>query len=198
MNKSSFGEELKALRKRVGMPSKVLSQKVGKAVTYVSQLERELIKNPSYTTCLQILLELGLIKEDAEKMLNYYGIQSKEEKQAELELAVKLDEELSWKINSGYYSKKLEQIERKRHLFLQLIDKQLKTLGHFDNSRTDIILSNLIELLKSEEKAELLFEFFGNDFSKLDYEEIQLIISKANKEYKKTMAEKFINSFEEE
>ncbi len=79
MNKSSFGEELKALRKRVGMPSKVLSQKVGKAVTYVSQLERELIKNPSYTTCLQILLELGLIKEDAEKMLNYYGIQSKEE-----------------------------------------------------------------------------------------------------------------------
>ena len=46
MNKSSFGEELKALRKRVGMPSKVLSQKVGKAVTYVSQLERELIKIP--------------------------------------------------------------------------------------------------------------------------------------------------------
>ncbi|MBJ8061888.1 helix-turn-helix domain-containing protein [Bacillus cereus] len=198
MNKSSFGEELKTLRKRVGMPSKVLSQKVGKAVTYVSQLERELIKNPSYTTCLQILLELGLIKEDAEKMLSYYGIQSKEEKQAELELAVKLDEELSWKINSGYYSKKLEQIERKRHLFLQLIDKQLETLGLFDNSKADIILNNLIELLKSEEKAELLFEFFGNDFSKLDYEEVQLIILKANKEYKKTMAEKFINSLKEE
>ncbi|MDH5164497.1 helix-turn-helix domain-containing protein [Heyndrickxia oleronia] len=198
MNETSFGQELKKLRKHVGIPSKELSQKVGKAVTYVSQLERELIKNPSYDTCLQILLELGLNKENAEKMLNYYGIQSKEERQAELELAVKLDKELSWKINSSYYSKKFEQIERKRKLFLQLVDNHLETLGHYDNSRADKILSNLIELLKSEEKADLLFTLFENDFSKFDYMEMQLIFSNTMKDCKKLMTEKIINSFEEE
>ncbi|WP_338779135.1 helix-turn-helix transcriptional regulator [Metabacillus sp. FJAT-52054] len=198
MNETSFGQELKKLRKHVGIPSKELSQKVGKAVTYVSQLERELIKNPSFDTCLQILLELGLNKENAERMLNYYGIHSKEEKQAELELAVKLDKELSWKINSGYYSKKFEQIERKRKLFLQLVDNHLETLGRYDNSRADMILSNLIELLKSEEKADLLFTLFENDFSKFDYMEMQLIFSNTMKDCKKLMTEKIINSFEEE
>lgn len=193
MNKTSFGEELKNLRKRVGIPSKVLSQSVGKAVTYVSQLERDIIKNPSYTTCLQILMELGLIREDAEKMLHYYDIRSKEEKQADLELGVQLDEELSLKINSSYYSKKFEEVERKRHSFLQLADKQLEILGQFDNSRADNILINLIELLKSEEKSDFLFALFENNFSKLDYTEMQLILSKVNKEYIKIMTEKIIN-----
>lgn len=197
MKNISFGEELKNLRKRAGIPSTVLSKSVGKAVTYVSQLERDIIKNPSYTTCLQILLELGLVREDAEKMLHYYDIRSKEEKQADLKLGVKLDEELTWKINSDYYSKKLEQIERKRHTFLQLADKQLEILGQFDNSRADTILNNLIKLLNSEEKSDFLFALFENNFSKLDYTEMQSILSKVDKEYKRIMNDKIINGEEE-
>ncbi|AZV41996.1 hypothetical protein BAOM_1386 [Peribacillus asahii] len=198
MKITSFGEELKSLRKHVGIPSKVLSQKVGKAVTYVSQLERNIIKNPSYSTCLQILMELGLTEEDAKKMLNYYDIRSKEEKQADLELGIQLDKELSLKINSNYYSKKFEEVERKKQLFLQLADKQLETLGQFDYSRADIIISNFIELFQSEEKSDFLFSLFENNFSKLDYSEMQLILSTVDKDYKKIMNKKFIKAMEEE
>ncbi|GGA34567.1 hypothetical protein GCM10010917_19820 [Paenibacillus physcomitrellae] len=48
MNGIDFGSYLKSIRKSKKVPSKELSIRVGKAVTYVSQIERGLIKKPDF------------------------------------------------------------------------------------------------------------------------------------------------------
>lgn len=197
MNTDTFGQTLKDLRKKSGISSKVLSTKVGKAVTYVSQLERELIKNPSYETCLEILNEIGLSNDEALKILSYYGIQSKEEKEAEISLAIQLDEEYTHKINSNYYNKKFEQIEKKNNVFIKLLEQRLTTLGMYDNSRAEKILNSFIYLLESEEKADLLFTFLENDISKLEQGELSSFFSRTTREQKNLITKKILESMGE-
>ncbi|MCH4825554.1 helix-turn-helix domain-containing protein [Planococcus halocryophilus] len=196
MNNLSFGKELKYLRKQAGIPSKVLSKKVGKAVTYVSQLERELIKNPSYDTCIKILLELGLDITEAEKMLSYFDIKSKEAKEAEYKSTLMQDRENSWQANSDYYVKKFEQIEKSKSLFLQLADKRFSTLGQYDNSKANKVLDNLNKILNSEEKSDFFFSLFENDFSKLNLTETELILRKIDKDYKQIVTKKIIEEMD--
>lgn len=192
----SFGKELKELRKRAGIPSKVLSEKVGKAVTYVSQLEREIIKNPSYEPCLQILLELGLHVEEAEKMLAYYDIKSKENKKAEYKTNLRFAEEEKLKINSNYYERKFEQIEKSKTQFLHLAAERFSTLGQFDNSRASKVLDNLNSILSSEEKSDFFFSLFENDFSKLNFKESEILLRITDKEYKNMITKKIISEMD--
>lgn len=192
----SFGKELKELRKRAGIPSKVLSERVGKAVTYVSQLEREIIKNPSYEPCLQILLELGLDTEKAEKMLAYYDIQSKEEKKAEFITNLRFAEEEESKINSNYYEKKFEQVEKSKNLFLQLADERFSTLGQYDNTRASKVLDNLNSILSSEETSDFFFSLFENNFSKLNFKEFEILLKITDKEYKDMITKKILNEMD--
>lgn len=50
-----FGKDLKELRLSKKYNSTKLSLEVGRAQTYVSQLERGLIKNPDLATCRRLL-----------------------------------------------------------------------------------------------------------------------------------------------
>jgi transcriptional regulator with XRE-family HTH domain len=77
MNGIYFGKTLKTLRNSFGISSKVLSKKAGKAVTYVSQLERGLIKKPCYYTCLKILNELHFDERKAKEYLKLFNIEEK-------------------------------------------------------------------------------------------------------------------------
>jgi len=60
---AQFGKDLKELRLQKGYGSVKLSKDIGKAVTYVSQMEKGKIKHPPVETCRQ-LLNVLLAKED--------------------------------------------------------------------------------------------------------------------------------------
>lgn len=74
MSGIAFGKTLRYLRKRAKIPSKNLSMQAGKAATYVSQLERGLIKNPNNDTCRKLLELVGLEPDSIEKVLNRHGL----------------------------------------------------------------------------------------------------------------------------
>lgn len=197
MSGVSFGKELKVLRNKVGLSSKVLSQKVGKAVTYVSQLERGLIKNPDYDTCRRILAELGLTNTDGENMLNYFSIKSPELKHAELEWSIRLAEEEELKHESGYYNKKLEKITNKNAQVINLLEKRLGNFVMYDHSRAENVLNNLIKLFEDEELFDYFFcTLFENNYSALSDQERSTALSLVNDYIRNRSNKKFITSLD--
>jgi transcriptional regulator with XRE-family HTH domain len=70
-----FGDYIKQLRATKGMGSRELSRSVNKAETYISQLERGLIKKPDFETAKQILEELGLTSHRVGEIISAYEIQ---------------------------------------------------------------------------------------------------------------------------
>lgn len=164
MNGFDFGQELKRIRTTAGISSKVLSSKVGKAVTYVSQIENGKIKSPDYNTCYLLLKELGIDKSKIESMLDYFGIISPEREKANLELNIKLMEDDEAKWTSGWYTKRYNEIHKKQAIF----DKTLSNLIQFDLSRAEKVIGNLTMLIQQEEDFEFFCSLFENNLSGLD------------------------------
>lgn len=76
---NSFGESVRKLRTNRKIGSRALSRLIGKAETYISQLERGQIKNPDFDAAYQIMKHLGQPEEDIERhLLTIYGIKSPE------------------------------------------------------------------------------------------------------------------------
>lgn len=117
MNGIEFGKELKKIRTNAGISSKVLSSKVGKAVTYVSQLENGKIKSPDFETCFKLLEELGVEHGKIEGILDYFGIISPQREKADLELSIKLMEQEEEKWRLGWYEKKFNELHNKHEIF---------------------------------------------------------------------------------
>jgi transcriptional regulator with XRE-family HTH domain len=84
MDDRNIGKDVKALRKKKGIGSRELSRLIGKAETYISQLERGLIKTPDYNTAFNIMKHLGIREDKIEDHLfiGYY-IQSPSRIEAE-------------------------------------------------------------------------------------------------------------------
>ncbi len=196
----SFGNELKRIRKSVGISSKVLSQRVNKAVTYVSQLERGLIKKPDFHTCLQILVELGFTEEEANKTLNFFDIKSPEQEKAELELTIKQaersHEEEIMKIKSGFYIDKIEKVSSKNDEVIARLKNNLDLFVKHDLSRAEKVLSNLISIFHDEEKFDFFCSVFENDFSNLSPTERNKILSTITAYVRKANTDKILNSNE--
>lgn len=77
MNINNFGRDIKALRTKRKIGSRKLSRLIGKAETYISQLERGLIKKPDYNTAYDILRHLEFAESNIEDFLyNFYQIKS--------------------------------------------------------------------------------------------------------------------------
>ncbi|UKS61502.1 helix-turn-helix domain-containing protein [Bacillus toyonensis] len=86
MNSSNFGRDIKALRTKRKIGSRELSRLIGKAETYISQLERGLIKKPDYGTAYAIMKHLGWEEKNIEDFLyNFYQIKSPERIETETE-----------------------------------------------------------------------------------------------------------------
>lgn len=173
MSGITFGKDLKRMRKQVGISSKVLSQKVGKAVTYVSQLERGLIKNPDYNTCYNLLKELGIQEGKIEDILyNHYNIASTEREEAILEQQIKQFEHkcAEEEADPEEYAEKqlhfwLEETsfelrhsnDNLHHMFNVLIDK--------DITRAETVIKNIESLTKSKETFDFFCALFEHDYS---------------------------------
>lgn len=197
MSGISFGNELKRIRKSVGISSKVLSQRVNKAVTYVSQLERGLIKKPDFHTCLQILIELGFKEEEAKKTLNFFDIKSPEQEKAELDWIIKQaeisHEEEEMKIKTGYYIDKIEKVSSKNEEVIARLRDNLDLFVKHDLSRADQVLSNLISIFHDEEKFDFFCSVFENDFSNLSPTERTNLVSMVTDFVRKTNTAKLLN-----
>lgn len=198
MSGIKFGIELKKIRKSVGISSKVLSTKVNKAVTYVSQLERGLIKQPDFHTCLQILLELGFSEDEAKKTLTYFNIKSSEQERAELDWIVEqaeknyIEEEV--KIKTGFYVSKIEKISHENEVVIKLFKENLDSFITHDLSKAEKVLCNLISIFETEEKFDFFCSVFENDFSSLSLTERNTILSTLRNYIKKSNTDKFTNS----
>lgn len=197
MSGISFGNELKKIRKSVGISSKVLSQRVNKAVTYVSQLERGLIKKPDFYTCLQLLIELGFTEIEAKKTLNFFDIKSPEQEKAELNWIIKQAElssdEEEMKIKTGYYIDKIEKVSSKNEEVIARLKENLDLFVKHDLSRAEMVLSNLISIFENEERFDFFCSVFENDFSNLSSSERNNVVSKISSYVRKANTERILN-----
>jgi transcriptional regulator with XRE-family HTH domain len=65
-----FGKLIKKQRRRLGMSARALSQRIGLSPSYISQLERGLIKKPTY----DIASKIGEHLDISEDVLLFFGI----------------------------------------------------------------------------------------------------------------------------
>jgi transcriptional regulator with XRE-family HTH domain len=175
MSGQEFGKELKSLRLRAGIGSKELSQKIGKAVTYVSQLERGLIKNPDYYACYNLLETVGFPKQHIDQHLETFGIISPQLEEHQLNENVEraMYEEAEMQADPDAYFEKwrhwydddqvilLKDATKSLHQMLDVfIDKDL--------SRASTVIGNMENLLASKQNFEFLCALFEYDFARLD------------------------------
>ncbi len=164
MNGIDFGVELKKIRTNAGVSSKSLSTKVGKAVTYVSQLENGKIKSPDYSTSYLLLKELGIEESKIEGFLDHFGFISPEREQANLSRDFRIIKEEEEKWNKGWYTKRYEDVSYKRDLF----NITLSDLIQFDLTRAEVVIGNMDKLTKNEEDFDFFCSLFENNLSSLN------------------------------
>ncbi|GGD02330.1 helix-turn-helix domain-containing protein [Pontibacillus salipaludis] len=181
MNGIEFGKYIKELRKEQKISSKVLSQKVGKAVTYVSQLERGLIKKPDFSTSMALLHELGFSSEKADLILN---------KKFEADETIDTTAGLTYKEDSGKFEQyhqsslllldeEIDELKEKNNRFHSVMNELIER----DFSRAKILIENLDKLTRSKRGFAFLSNLFSYDFLKIE-------------ERDKDMLKKLIDDFE--
>ncbi|WP_416720292.1 helix-turn-helix domain-containing protein [Bacillus subtilis] len=76
MKITEFGKDVRHLRKKHGVGSRELSRQIGKAETYISQLERGQIKKPDYDICFKILKRFDFKSDKIKDLLeNHYNLE---------------------------------------------------------------------------------------------------------------------------
>ncbi|MFC4321727.1 helix-turn-helix domain-containing protein [Litchfieldia salsa] len=187
MNGIEFGKELKNIRQKVKYPSKELALEVGRAVTYVSQLERGLIKNPDYETCYMLLKELKFPEDKIDNFLDNFSIISPEREQAELKNDIEkhenqlnvldkkeLDENEVMQLYPFLYEDddipKLKRQNYNLHIALNSFIER-------DITRARKVLTNINALTKSKETFDFFCSLFQYDFFDITKEEKEHLIS---------------------
>lgn len=185
MSFNNFGRDIKALRTKRGLGSRELSRLIRKAETYISQLERGLIKNPDFKTAFDIMKHLGWDKKNIEDILDsFYGIKSPERIEAKVaevadweekraaeieEMWIKRQEEIDAdpeyqgqlgnkivNFESEWMKELIEKLERKNYeIKMELSFNIEKNAQTFEN-----VINNLHSLLTSMRKDRTNFNFF--------------------------------------
>lgn len=179
-----FGKNLKAMRKIKGIGSRELSRMVGKAETYVSQIERGKIKYPDYQTAYKLmecvgypgniedLLDIAFHIQDParEKAYEEYMIERIEQEEKD-----NYEEYLEYKAQEAgmtvmdWLDTKSDELKEKTKKLHELLDKFIDK----DYSRAERFINNIDSLTKDKEN----FNFFINLLGRYDY-------SKTDSKYK--------------
>lgn len=207
MSISNFGRDIKALRAKRKIGSRELSRLVGKAETYISQLERGLIKKPDYDTAYAIMKHLGWEEKTIEDFLyGFYQIKSPERIETEAEEVVDWEERRAMEIeeiwlqrqeetdtvpdyqeNRSAYDGKSFESKWMRELYEQLERKnqEIKEELSFNIDKNapifEAVINNLLSLLTSMREDRGNFNFFiglfENDLAGLNEESKDEILS---------------------
>ncbi|WP_188048436.1 helix-turn-helix domain-containing protein [Bacillus sp. CH30_1T] len=216
MSESNIGRDVKELRTKKGIGSRELSRLIGKAETYISQLERGLIKTPDYNTAFEIFKHLGHREDQIEDvLLNFYYIKSPlrveaEEawEQQEIENAqdpvyqnAKLDREIEaheQRLQLGEYSE--EEANRSIDWLLDTetdLNNKVRDIGNelnfFIDKKMDVfedVINNLhtivMSMSKNKEDYEFFTKLFKRDLSKFTNDSKNQIVETIKEEYKKS------------
>jgi transcriptional regulator with XRE-family HTH domain len=148
-----FGRLVKKQRRRLGMSARALSQHIGLSPSYISQLERGLIKKPTY----EIARKIGDHLDISEDVLLFFGIQPPDDDaQSEQVGPEPSDDEI------------LLQLKHDKARLFALISRFCET----DPYTAYTLLSYLNELLEDPDTREFLSEildrcrFFESDRSR--------------------------------
>lgn len=212
MNVNNFGKDIKALRTKKNIGSRELSRLIGKAETYISQLERGLIKKPDYNTAYDILKHLEFTEGNIEDFLyNFYQIKSPKRIESEAQevanweekRAAEIEELLSQKQNTpgsdqadkenklAYNEKSFESewmIELIKNLEKKNEEIKMELSFNINNNAQTFepVIQNLHFLLISMRKNRENFNFFvgllENDLSTLSKESKEKILKIAKEE----------------
>lgn len=186
MSIKNIGRDIKALRTKRKIGSRELSRLIGKAETYISQLERGLIKKPDFDTAFAIMQNLGWDEENIEEFLsNFYQINSPERNSAEEmqpnwyeERAAEIEEMWIKKNDQGFSANMFEsdiknfQSQWMLDLYERLESKneeiQKELSFNIDkNAQTfETVINNLHSLLTSMRDDRGNFNFFVSLFEK--------------------------------
>ncbi|MBT2697026.1 helix-turn-helix transcriptional regulator [Bacillus sp. ISL-40] len=211
MSINNFGRDVKALRTKRKIGSRELSRLIGKAETYISQLERGLINKPDLRTAYEIMKHLGWEESNIGKFLDdFYQIKSSEriaseKERAKEEVARAAEIEEMWiqrqeEINTDpeFHENKFphEMVNFESQWMIDLYkrlerkNEEIKRELSFNidkNVQTfEPVINNLLSLLTSLRKDrgnfELFVGLFKNDLSVLSEESKQKILKAVNEE----------------
>ncbi len=179
----AFGQTLRQLREKARISSKGLSKQVGKAPTYVSQLERGLIKNPSYDTCRQLLEYVGVEADSIEQVLNQHGIRS----DAEMVIDDREGSDRSEPpvreipLDPDKISRIYEEKYRDTKAKTDYIFSVFKILVETDITRASVVINNLYRLIQDEDNLDFLFGVLSLDYKQLPAESKAEILARLRK-----------------
>ncbi|GAB1760288.1 helix-turn-helix domain-containing protein [Priestia sp. TRN 1309] len=158
MSINNFGRDIKALRTKRKIGSRELSRLIGKAETYISQLERGLIKKPDYNTAYDIMKHLEFTESSIDDFLyNFHQIKSPKRIECEAQEVANWEEKRAAEIEEL-----LSQREEENDIV------QEYPVNTFGKKRSNIESEWMIELIrklerKNEEiKMELSFNIDKN------------------------------------
>ena len=179
----AFGQTLKHLREKAKIASKNLSAQVGKATTYVSQLERGLIKNPDYDTCYKLLELVGVEPDSIEQVLINHGFIN------ELNISIEDIEKMTrseplrsdspqkagknTRIYDGKYRDTKEKNDNIYSIFCALVDT--------DITRASIVINNVYKLTREENNLDFLCALLSLNYAQLPPESKDEILARLRK-----------------
>lgn len=184
----NFASELKRLRTFAGISTKTLSTKVGKAVTYVSQIENGKIKNPDYSTCYALMKEIGMDVNEIEGFLDYFGIIAPEREHANIKHQIQLSSE----VIDNWLAKRHQQVVND----LEQVHAMLLKLSQFDITNVEKFATNMKRLTIEDEGIDFLLSLFSNDFSYLDAKDKKTLLRQINNFVQTKAMDKFCSEDE--
>jgi len=179
----AFGQTIKHLRKKAKIASKNLSIQVGKATTYVSQLERGLIKNPDYNTCYKLLELVGVNPDCIEQMLINHGFIN------ELNISIDDIEKMTRSEpltndspekagnNTRIYDSKYRDTKDKNEKLFNVFGVLVDT----DITRASVVINNVYKLTQDENNLDFLCAILSFNYAQLPPESRDEILARLRK-----------------
>jgi transcriptional regulator with XRE-family HTH domain len=179
----AFGQTIKHLRKKAKIASKNLSTQVGKAATYVSQLERGLIRNPDYNTCYKLLEFVGVEPDSIEQVLINHGFIN------ELNISIDDIEKMTKSDslrndspqkagkNSRIYDRKYRDTKDKNEKIYSIFGVLVDT----DITRASAVINNVYKLTQDENNLDFLCAILSFNYAQLPPESRDEILARLRK-----------------
>jgi transcriptional regulator with XRE-family HTH domain len=179
----AFGQTIKHLRKKAKIASKNLSTQVGKAATYVSQLERGLIRNPDYNICYKLLELVGVEPDSIEQVLINHGFINELnisiddiEKMTRSEPLIN-DRPQKAANNSRIYDRKYRDTKDKNDKIYSIFGVLVDT----DITRASAVINNVYKLTQDEINLDFLCAILSFNYAQLPPESRDEILARLRK-----------------
>ncbi|MGE1112973.1 helix-turn-helix domain-containing protein [Priestia megaterium] len=214
MSINNFGRDIKALRTKRKIGSRELSRLIGKAETYISQLERGLIKKPDYNTAYDIMKHLEFTESSIDDFLyNFHQIRSPQRIESEAQevanweekRAAEIEELLSQReegndivqeypmnkrkkdsinIGSEWLTDLIKNLEEKNEEIKMELSFNIENNAQVFENIIDNLHSLLISMRKDRENFNFFIGLLQNDLSKLSKESKYNILKTVKEEMK--------------